>query len=312
MQLLYTMTTEKKKSSLASLYGSAVSGILEISLFHPFDTATKRLISNEKNVIGKTFPETNRNLKQVILGKHASKGWVRGIPTLYPGLKFATSYKLSQRVYKYSGQHFVKNYLLNNHKNGFNNIFGEKYGNTMISAVSGSMIGVGEIALLPLDVLKIKSQTNPEALKGRGLIKIIKDEGMNLYSGSAWTATRNAVGSFTLFGTSTLLKSQVFGLDINEKATFWQHFVCSTGASTTCILVSSPMDVIKTRIQIKDFKEKVRGGEIVKNIVKREGIRAFFKGIGPKLLTIGPKLTFSFTVAQYFIQYFDDILSKQN
>ena len=71
-------------------------------------------------------------------------------------------------------------------------------------------------------------------------------------------------------------------------------------------------DVIKTRIQNKDFKEKVRGGEIVKNIVKREGIGAFFKGIGPKLLTIGPKLTFSFTVAQYFIQYFDDMLNKQN
>ena len=50
----------------------------------------------------------------------------------------------------------------------------------------------------------------------------------------------------------------------------------------------------------------------MKNIVKREGIGAFFKGIGPKLLTIGPKLTFSFTVAQYFIQYFDDMLNKQN
>lgn len=304
------MKEKKSNSSLASLYGSAVSGLLEISLFHPFDTATKRLISNEKSVVGKTFPETNRNLKKVVLGEHANRGWVRGVPSLYPGLKFATSYKLSQRVYKYSGQHYVKNYLLNNHKNGFDFVFGEKYSNTMISAVSGSMIGVGEIALLPLDVLKIKSQTNPEALKGRGLVKIVKEEGMNLYSGSAWTASRNAVGSFTLFGASTLLKSQVFGLDINEKASFWQHFVCSTGASTACILVSSPMDVIKTRIQNKDFKQKVRGGEIVKNIVKQEGMGAFFKGIGPKLITIGPKLTFSFTIAQYFIQYFDDLLNK--
>ena len=304
------MKTEKKHSSLASLYGSALSGILEISLFHPFDTATKRLISNETKVTGKNFMETNNNLKNVILRKHSNKGWVKGIPTLYPGLQFATSYKLSQRIYKYSGQHYVKNYLLNNHKAGFNNLFGEKYGNSMISAVSGSMIGVGEIALLPLDILKIKSQTNPEALKGRGMMKIIKDEGMNLYSGSLWTATRNAIGSFTLFGTSTLLKSQLFNLDINDKASFWQHFVCSTGASTTCIVVSSPMDVIKTRIQNKDFNKKIRGGEIVKNIVKQEGIGAFFKGIGPKILTVGPKLTFSFTIAQYFIQYFDDLLNK--
>lgn len=44
-----------------------------------------------------------------------------------------------------------------------------------------SLVGIGEIILLPLDVLKIKSQTNPESLKGRGLIKLIREEGMNLY-----------------------------------------------------------------------------------------------------------------------------------
>jgi hypothetical protein len=44
-----------------------------------------------------------------------------------------------------------------------------------------SVVGIGEIALLPLDVLKIKRQTNPEAFKGRGFLKIVADEGMGLY-----------------------------------------------------------------------------------------------------------------------------------
>jgi hypothetical protein len=44
-----------------------------------------------------------------------------------------------------------------------------------------SIVGIGEIALLPLDVLKIKRQTNPEAFKGRGFLKIVADEGMGLY-----------------------------------------------------------------------------------------------------------------------------------
>ena len=35
-----------------------------------------------------------------------------------------------------------------------------------------SLIGIGEIFLLPLDVLKIKRQTNPEAFRGRGLFKL--------------------------------------------------------------------------------------------------------------------------------------------
>ena len=61
----------------------------------------------------------------------------------------------------------LKNYLLNNHKTKFENFFGEKNGKVMISAVSGSLIGIGEIALLPLDILKIKSQVNPEALSNK-------------------------------------------------------------------------------------------------------------------------------------------------
>ena len=64
--------------------------------------------------------------------------------------------------------------------------------------MSASLIGIGEIVLLPLDVLKIKRQTNPEAFRGRGLFKIISDEGMGLYRGAGWTAARNAPGSFAV------------------------------------------------------------------------------------------------------------------
>jgi hypothetical protein len=43
------------------------------------------------------------------------------------------------------------------------------------------LVGIGEVALLPLDVLKIKRQTNPEAFRNRGFLSIVKDEGLGLY-----------------------------------------------------------------------------------------------------------------------------------
>ncbi|GAA5230915.1 hypothetical protein GCM10025794_37850 [Massilia kyonggiensis] len=67
-----------------------------------------------------------------------------------------------------------------------------------LSLTYNSLIGIGEIILLPLDVLKIKRQTNPDAFRGRGLFKIISDEGMGLYRGAGWTAARNAPGSFAV------------------------------------------------------------------------------------------------------------------
>jgi len=69
---------------------------------------------------------------------------------------------------------------------------------TAYAGANCSLIGIGEIFLLPLDVLKIKRQTNPEAFRGRGLFKIVRDEGFALYRGWEWTAARNAPGSFAV------------------------------------------------------------------------------------------------------------------
>ena len=53
--------------------------------------------------------------------------------------------------------------------------------------------------LLPLDVLKIKMQTNPEALRGRGFFRLLTDEGIgSLYRGWGWTIARNVPGSFAV------------------------------------------------------------------------------------------------------------------
>jgi hypothetical protein len=101
-------------------------------------------------------------------------------------------------VYKFGGQPFVRDYLAQNHGGSFDRTFGKGNGKAIMHATAGSIIGIGEIVLLPLDVLKIKRQTNPEAFRGRGLIRIIADEGFGLYRGWGWTAARNAPGSFAV------------------------------------------------------------------------------------------------------------------
>jgi len=44
--------------------------------------------------------------------------------------------------------------------------------------------------------------------------------------------------------------------------------------------------------------------------MREEGAMAFFKGLTPKLLAVSPKLIFSFTVAQYFIDKADNLFGK--
>lgn len=298
-------SNDKKQSGVARLLGSASAGILEIGIFHPVDTISKRLMTNQTKV-------TNAHeLNKVIFRDHAAEPLQKRIFTLFPGLGYAACYKVLQRVYKYGGQPFANEFLNKHYKADFDNAFGEKTGKALRSAAAGSVIGIGEIVLLPLDVLKIKRQTNPESFKGRGFIKILKDEGIfNLYRGWGWTAARNAPGSFALFGGNAFAKEYILGLKDYNSATWGQNFISSIVGASASLVVSAPLDVIKTRIQNRSFDNPESGLTIIKNTIKNEGATAFFKGLTPKLLTTGPKLVFSFALAQSLIPMFDNLLKK--
>ena len=61
---------------------------------------------------------------------------------------------------------------------------------------------------------------------------------------------------------------------------------------------STPMDVVKTRIQVKNAKfDSIR--QALPTILKEEGVPAFFKGSVPRMTIIGPLFAialFSFEV----------------
>lgn len=286
------------------MLGSASAGICEIAVFHPVDTISKRLMSNTTKVTNLTL------LNSVIFRQHAQEAFGKRLFTLFPGLGYAAVYKVLQRVYKYGGQPFVNEKLTKSFKATYENAFGAKTGKALLSATAGSLIGIGEVVLLPLDVLKIKRQTNPEAFKGRGFAKILADEGLGLYRGWGWTMARNAPGSFALFGGNAFAKEYVLGLKDYSTATWGQNFVSSIFGASASLIVSAPLDVIKTRIQNRNFENPESGVQILKNIIKNEGVTAFFKGLTPKLLTTGPKLVFSFALAQSLIPFFDGVFTK--
>jgi len=169
------------------------------------------------------------------------------------------------------------------------------------------LIGIGEIILLPLDNLKIKAQTNPAALSQLTTLTLSQVPATirSLYAGSLFTAMRNAPGSFALFGGAALTYTYFYHLPDYHHATFAQNFVASIVGATMSLLISSPFDVVKTRIQQQSFHSatstNLNGRAVMIQLLKNEGIGGLFKGLGPKLLAIGPKLVFSFTVAQYLI-----------
>jgi hypothetical protein len=106
-----------------------------------------------------------------------------------------------------------------------------------------------------------------------------------------------------------------------------QNFVASIAGASASLIVSAPLDVIKTRIQNRNFDNPESGFRIVGSMIRNEGLTSFFKGLVPKvcflwpksqkyspdilqLLMTGPKLVFSFWLAQTLIPAYDIALSK--
>jgi len=174
----------------------------------------------------------------------------------------------------------------------------------MMQATAGSLTGIGEVVLLPLDALKIKRQVNPQAFRGRGVVRIFMEEGTTLYRGWGWTMARNAPGSFALFGASAVTKEYLLGVTDFHKATWTQNFIASIVGAVASITIAAPLDTIKTRIQNANFERKVSGTVVVKDLLRDEGPTAFFKGLTPKIMVVGPKLVFSYTLAQTLIPLF--------
>jgi len=86
-----------------------------------------------------------------------------------------------------------------------------------------------------------------------------------------------------LFGGSAFAKEYLFHLEDYNKASWFQNFVASIAGASASLVVSAPLDVIKTRIQNRNFENPESGFRILSNMAKNEGAGAFFKGLVPKV-----------------------------
>jgi hypothetical protein len=292
---LNTEQSHGKSQGLARFAGSGIAGFCELTLFHPVDTIAKRLMNSKEDVC-------KENYKRILFQKAANEGPLRKYSSLFGGFGYGALYKVSQRIYKFGGQPVFNDFLTRT-------VFASSDGNSSkatkfwSNAISGALMGACEIVLLPFDVMKIKSQTNPEIRK-IGLSGLIKQEGIaGLYAGASYTAARNVCGSFMLFGVNSYVRAAIAEDSSNKKPSLLHLTISSTAGSVSCILVSCPLDVVKTRIQ-SGSHSGLTGSTIIKNIYNQEGFGGFFKGAVPKVAVVGPKLIFSFTLAQYLIHMF--------
>ncbi|KAG9457541.1 hypothetical protein H6P81_002049 [Aristolochia fimbriata] len=177
--------------------------------------------------------------------------------------------------------------------------------NIFVKIASGAFSGAIATALTnPTEVLKVRLQMN---LTGRGgalkeMQKIAKEEGVRAF----WKGVGPAMAR-----ASVLTASQLATYDESKQALlrwtpleegFYLQFISSAIAGTMGTLVTTPMDMIKTRLMLqresKSTKNYNNGFHCAYKVIQTEGPRALYKGGFAIFARLGPQTTITFLLGE--------------
>ncbi|GBG24661.1 Mitochondrial carrier protein [Hondaea fermentalgiana] len=170
---------------------------------------------------------------------------------------------------------------------------------TMTSLACGGAAGaIARSTVAPLDRVKILMQTShlqgTEAKYGSVLgtaRQIIKDEGvMRLWRGNLTNCVRVVPHTATQFVSYDKYKSLL--LNDGEKMTVPVRLMAGALSGMTAATVTHPMDVVRIRLQTQ---AELRGiGDAIRSVYAENGLRTFYKGYTPAMLSLSPFIAINF------------------
>ncbi|KAF4973602.1 hypothetical protein FZEAL_9280 [Fusarium zealandicum] len=171
----------------------------------------------------------------------------------------------------------------------------------------GSAGGCQVVFTNPLEIVKIRLQVQGEVAKTvdgaprRSAMWIVRNLGLvGLYKGASACLLRDVPFSAIYFPTYSHLKKDMFGESPTHKLGVLQLLTAGAIAGMPAAYLTTPCDVIKTRLQVEARKGEAQYTGLrhaAKTIFKEEGFSAFFKGGPARIMRSSPQ--FGFTLAAY-------------
>ncbi|KAI1337483.1 mitochondrial carrier [Xylariaceae sp. FL0016] len=174
--------------------------------------------------------------------------------------------------------------------------------------LAGGSAGACQVVFTnPLEIVKIRLQVQGEVAKAtegaqkRSAMWIVKNLGLaGLYKGASACLLRDVPFSMIYFPTYSHLKRDFFGESPTKKLGVLQLLTAGAIAGMPAAYLTTPCDVIKTRLQVETRKGDAGYTGLrhcAKTILKEEGFKAFFKGGPARIMRSSPQ--FGFTLAAY-------------
>ena len=209
----------------------------------------------------------------------------------------------------------------NNNNNNNNNNTNKGEVSTFSRLVAGAVAGTTAcVACYPLDLVRTRLTTQMDGHPAhyRGISdafrKIISSEGyIGLYSGLGPTlmvAVPNFSISWVVYGSlkEYALEDELFynlrKVDTNtgeEKLGFVLTLLCGAASGTFSTLLTFPFDTVRRRMQIQGQhvirpEDRLTGMQMIRSLLKKDGMKGFYRGLTPEVLKVVPMVGTMFTV----------------
>lgn len=190
----------------------------------------------------------------------------------------------------------------------------DKNGNVPIGAeiLAGGVAGGSQVVFTnPLEIVKIRLQVqgespDPSKVKS-GAVQIIRQLGfIGLYRGAGACLLRDIPFSAIYFPAYAHLKSDFFGERPDNKLSFGQLMAAASMAGVPAAFLTTPADVIKTRLQVEARKGQATYQGIrdcFAKILANESPTAFFKGSLARVLRSSPQFGATLVAYEYLKKF---------
>ncbi len=167
----------------------------------------------------------------------------------------------------------------------------------------------------PLEIVKIRLQVAGELAKAeggdkvaRGAIHIVRQLGLvGLYKGASACLLRDIPFSAIYFPAYAHLKKDTFHEGLNgKKLGFGEMLAAAAIAGMPAAFLTTPADVIKTRLQVEARKGQATYKGILdcfRQIMVQEGPKAFFKGSLARVLRSSPQFGATLVAYEYLQKF---------
>lgn len=171
----------------------------------------------------------------------------------------------------------------------------ENYPSVLIPPTAGAMGNIVSSAIMvPKELITQRMQAGAKGRSWEVLLKILEKDGiLGLYAGYSATLLRNLPAGVLSYSSFEYLKAAVMHKTKKNHLEAIESVCCGALAGAISASITTPLDVVKTRLMTQVNKEVVDkvsaamyGGvsETVKQILKEEGWVGFSRGMGPRVV----------------------------